>query len=100
MKILITGGAGYVGSACLRYVAAHGHEVLAYDNLSQGHERAVARQGLVSAFSHADPGALPAFDADSAFQKRMLREDWVGGLVPRLESRAAEVDVLVWDLCD
>ena len=25
MKILITGGAGYVGSACLRHVAAQGH---------------------------------------------------------------------------
>lgn len=41
MKILVTGGAGYVGSACLRYVASQGHEVMAYDNLAQGHEEAV-----------------------------------------------------------
>jgi UDP-glucose 4-epimerase len=47
MRILITGGAGYVGSACLRHMAAHGHEVLAYDNLSQGHAAAVAGHGLV-----------------------------------------------------
>ena len=47
MKILITGGAGYVGSACLRYVAAQGHEVMAYDNLSMGHRDAVAGHPLV-----------------------------------------------------
>ncbi|MDG4649617.1 UDP-glucose 4-epimerase GalE [Roseibacterium sp. SDUM158017] len=47
MKILITGGAGYVGSACLRHMAAEGHEVLAYDNLVMGHAGAVAGHDLV-----------------------------------------------------
>jgi UDP-glucose 4-epimerase len=47
MKILITGGAGYVGSACLRHMAAAGHEVLAYDNLRQGHAASVAGHPLV-----------------------------------------------------
>ena len=47
MKILITGGAGYVGSACLRYVAQQGHEVMAYDNLVMGHRDAVAGHPLV-----------------------------------------------------
>lgn len=47
MRILITGGAGYVGSACLRYVAARGHEVLAYDNLVEGHPGAVGDNPLV-----------------------------------------------------
>lgn len=47
MKILITGGAGYVGSACLRYVAEQGHEVLAYDNLIMGHREAVDGHRLV-----------------------------------------------------
>jgi UDP-glucose 4-epimerase len=47
MKILITGGAGFVGSACLRHVVVHGHEVLAYDNLAQGHAAAVAGHDLV-----------------------------------------------------
>ena len=41
MKILITGGAGYVGSACLRHIAAAGHETLAYDNLALGHRGAL-----------------------------------------------------------
>lgn len=47
LKILITGGAGYVGSACLRYVASQGHEVLAYDSLFMGHEASVDGHGLV-----------------------------------------------------
>ncbi len=47
MKILITGGAGYVGSACLRYVAEQGHEVMAYDNLVMGHEEAVDGHAFV-----------------------------------------------------
>jgi UDP-glucose 4-epimerase len=47
MKILITGGAGYVGSACLRHVARHGHEVVAYDNLVEGHSKAVDGHPLV-----------------------------------------------------
>lgn len=47
MKIMITGGAGYVGSACLRHMAAAGHEVMAYDNLIQGHAEAVAGHPLV-----------------------------------------------------
>jgi UDP-glucose 4-epimerase len=41
MKILITGGAGYVGSACLRHLARRGYAVMAYDNMVEGHPKAV-----------------------------------------------------------
>jgi len=37
MKILVTGGAGYVGSHAIRSLARHGHRVTVYDNLSTGH---------------------------------------------------------------
>lgn len=47
MKILLTGGAGYVGSAALRHLAKNGHEVLAYDNLVEGHPKAVGEHPLV-----------------------------------------------------
>ncbi len=41
MKILATGGAGYVGSHCVRRLLSAGHEVVVYDNLSAGHAGAV-----------------------------------------------------------
>jgi UDP-glucose-4-epimerase GalE len=47
MRILVTGGAGYVGSACLRHVVAQGHEAIAYDNLVEGHPAAVGDSKLV-----------------------------------------------------
>ncbi|MFH1131378.1 MAG: UDP-glucose 4-epimerase GalE [Pseudomonadota bacterium] len=39
--VLITGGAGYIGSFCTRTLAKDGYEVVVYDNLSQGHRGAV-----------------------------------------------------------
>lgn len=36
MKVLVTGGAGYIGSHTCKALAAAGHEVLVYDNLSTG----------------------------------------------------------------
>ena len=44
MKVLVTGGAGYIGSHTCKYLAAHGHTVITYDNLSTGH-RDVVRWG-------------------------------------------------------
>jgi UDP-arabinose 4-epimerase len=41
MKILVTGGAGYIGSHACKVLAAHGHEPIVYDNLSRGHSWAV-----------------------------------------------------------
>ncbi len=41
MKILLTGGAGYVGSACLRWLLHHGHDPIAYDSLVEGNVAAV-----------------------------------------------------------
>lgn len=36
MKVLITGGAGFIGSTLAKRLLAQGHEVVAYDNLSTG----------------------------------------------------------------
>lgn len=41
MKILLTGGAGYVGSACLRWLLEWGHDPIAYDSLLEGNTAAV-----------------------------------------------------------
>ena len=47
MKVLVTGGAGYVGSACLRHLLAQGIEAVAYDNLSLGHTSSVPESRLI-----------------------------------------------------
>lgn len=41
MKILVTGGAGYIGSFMVRKLKNDGHEVVILDNLSYGHTEAV-----------------------------------------------------------
>ncbi|MDD5747650.1 MAG: UDP-glucose 4-epimerase GalE [Actinomycetota bacterium] len=41
MRILITGGAGYIGSCMLPMLSSAGHDVLVLDNLSRGHKEAV-----------------------------------------------------------
>jgi len=47
VKVLLTGGAGYVGSACLRWLLRHGHDPIAYDNLREGNREAVPDGRLV-----------------------------------------------------
>ena len=47
MRIFLTGGAGYIGSACLRWLVRHGHDPIAYDNLSEGNAAAVPEDRLV-----------------------------------------------------
>ncbi len=45
--LLATGGAGYIGSHCVAALRAAGHEVLAYDDLSEGHRDALLGAPLV-----------------------------------------------------
>lgn len=42
MKILVTGGAGYIGSITVKTLQEAGHEPIVFDNLSVGHREAVA----------------------------------------------------------
>jgi UDP-glucose 4-epimerase len=41
MRIFLTGGAGYIGSVCAELLLNEGHEVAIFDNLTEGHRRAV-----------------------------------------------------------
>jgi UDP-glucose 4-epimerase len=41
MKILVVGGAGYIGSVCAELLLDEGHTVCIFDNLSEGHRAAV-----------------------------------------------------------
>ena len=41
MKILVVGGAGYIGSVCAELLLDEGHEVVIFDNLTEGHRGAI-----------------------------------------------------------
>jgi len=41
MKLLIPGGAGYIGSHMVKYAQEHGHESVVLDDFSTGHEWAI-----------------------------------------------------------
>lgn len=47
MAVLVTGGAGYIGSHCVRVLRDAGYHCVIYDNLSEGHREAVEGFTLV-----------------------------------------------------
>ncbi|MEO8483929.1 MAG: UDP-glucose 4-epimerase GalE [Acidobacteriota bacterium] len=57
MRILITGGAGYIGSHTAKFLAAAGHTPVVFDDMSQGHEWAV-KWGALERGSLSDPARL------------------------------------------
>ena len=44
MNVLVVGGAGYIGSHCVRQLIAAGHRPVVLDNLAYGHRKAVAQE--------------------------------------------------------
>jgi UDP-glucose-4-epimerase GalE len=60
MKVLVTGGAGYIGSHAAKALAKAGHEPLVLDNLSTGHRWAV-KWGPLLEWDLADTELLPQF---------------------------------------
>jgi UDP-glucose-4-epimerase GalE len=58
MRVVVTGGAGYIGSHAVRELLAAGHEVAVLDDLSQGHRAAVAPAARLVVGDIADAGAL------------------------------------------
>jgi UDP-glucose 4-epimerase len=83
MKILVVGGAGYIGSVCAELLLDEGHKVAIFDNLSEGHRRAVdARANFIqsdladrehteAALSDMRPDAVMHFAANALVAESM-----------------------------
>jgi len=83
MRILVTGGAGYIGSVCSELLLDEGHEVVIFDNLSEGHRHAVDsranfipgdlvdRNEIEAAVSSTHPDAVMHFAANALVGESM-----------------------------
>jgi UDP-glucose 4-epimerase len=60
MRVLVTGGAGYVGGVSVDAILDAGHEVVVLDDLSTGHETAVHPDARLVRGSYGDHGATRA----------------------------------------
>ncbi|MDI1335985.1 MAG: UDP-glucose 4-epimerase GalE [Lacunisphaera sp.] len=60
MKILVTGGAGYIGSVATEVLLRTGHTVLVFDNLQQGHAAAIEPGAAFVRGDLRDPAAIGA----------------------------------------
>ena len=58
MKVLVVGGAGYIGSHCVRQLLAAGHEPVVLDNFVYGHRAALTPSVKLYEASMADAAAL------------------------------------------
>ena len=71
MKVLVTGGAGYIGSVTSEVLLTHGHDVVVFDNLS-------GRLYLVTHVDPADPEAWSRGNARLDELVSRLRETVAG----------------------
>jgi UDP-glucose 4-epimerase len=71
MRIFVTGGAGYVGSHCVKDLCEHGHTVVVYDDLSRGHRAAVHARARLIAGSLGDRAALSQALSSQSFDAAM-----------------------------
>jgi UDP-glucose 4-epimerase len=58
MRVLVTGGAGYIGSVLATELLQRGHQVVVLDNLSHGHRQAVPRDAELVVGELADRAGL------------------------------------------
>jgi UDP-glucose 4-epimerase len=60
MNVLVTGGAGYIGSVCVEELLNAGHAVTVFDNLSEGHRAAVDPRAVFIQACLSDAKAIAA----------------------------------------
>jgi UDP-glucose 4-epimerase len=83
MRIFVVGGAGYIGSVCAELLLNESHEVFVFDNLTEGHRRAVDarakfiegdlanREQITSALHESQPAAVMHFAANALVAESM-----------------------------
>ena len=71
LNILVTGGAGYIGSHAVRALVRAGHKVVVVDNLSKGHADAVDKGAKLVVADLADEAALKRLFAGGRFDAVM-----------------------------
>ncbi len=74
-RILITGGAGYVGSHCAKALAAAGHDVVVLDSLLNGH-REFARWGKLIVGDIRDAATLTRYSRRTDLMRSCILPRW------------------------
>ena len=83
MRVLVTGGCGYVGSHAVRALTAAGHDAVIYDNLSTGHRRFSDGYRLIEAdIADESALALALLDVDAVMHFARIGLCWRVGHLP------------------
>jgi UDP-glucose 4-epimerase len=77
MKILVVGGAGYIGSHMVKFLVQAGHAVVVLDDLSAGHRDAVVSGATLVEGSIGDTAMLDAMFAREGFEAVMHFASWI-----------------------
>ena len=67
MKILVTGGAGYIGSFMIKRLLERGDEIIVLDNLSRGHKEAIDSKAKLVEVDILDEGFIDSFFKENKF---------------------------------
>jgi UDP-glucose 4-epimerase len=114
VRILVTGGAGYVGAVSVDAILAAGHEVVVLDDLTTGHEAAVPPEAILVRGSYGDEATVRGLLDDNAIDAilhcaarslvgeslqepaRYYRDNVAGGIALLEAARTAGVNRLVF----